>query len=135
MLKGSCLCAQVKYVLSGAPLFLENCHCNMCRKLHGSAYTTFAKVKVSDFQFVAGHSLLIRYQSSPEVQRSFCKICGGKFTFEWEKIPDYIWLVAGTLDDDPRLKPKFHIFFESKASWHEVHDTLPKYPGFPPPDA
>lgn len=134
MLKGRCLCAQIKYTLSDAPLLLENCHCNICRKLHGSAYTTFAKVKASDLEFVAGHSLLVRYQSSPKVQRSFCKNCGGKLTFEWEQQPDYIWLVAGTLDDDPKLKPKFHIFFESKASWHEIHDNLPKYRGFPPPD-
>ena len=134
-LNGSCLCGQIKYTLSSPPLLLENCHCVMCRKAHGSAYTTFAKVTKSDFQFTAGAEHVSRYRSSPEVQRSFCKNCGGKFTFEWDQAPEYLWLAAGTFDDDPGLKPKFHIFVDSKADWYTINDDLPRYAGYPPPDA
>jgi hypothetical protein len=104
----------------------------MCRKAHGSAYTTFAKVTKADFQFTAGSELVKRYQSSPEVQRSFCQNCGGKFTFEWTQAPGHLWIAAGTLDDDPGMTPEFHIFVGSKAEWFEINDQLPQHEGYPP---
>lgn len=132
MLNGSCLCGQVRYSISSAPLLLENCHCSMCRKAHGSAYTTFAKVMKADFQFTAGSKLVKHFQSSPEVQRSFCQNCGGKFTFEWALAQNYLWIAAGTFDNDPGMKPEFHIFVSSKAEWFEINDQLPQHEGYPP---
>lgn len=38
---------------------------------------------------------------------------------------------AGTLDDDPGLKPAMHIFTASKAPWYDITDTLPQFDEFP----
>ncbi|MGR9092661.1 MAG: GFA family protein, partial [Gammaproteobacteria bacterium] len=83
MLHGSCLCGAVKYTVAGEPLLMENCHCSMCRKAHGGAYTTFLKIARKDFAISAGDGHIVAYRSSPEVTRSFCRECGGKFTFDW----------------------------------------------------
>lgn len=131
---GSCLCGNVKYALTSPPLLLENCHCGMCRKAHGGPYTTFAKIIKADFRFITGAELVARYQSSNEVQRSFCRQCGAKFTFEWTRSPDYLWLAVGTLDDELDMQPAFHIFVGSKAPWYDINDTLPQYDSYPPAD-
>jgi hypothetical protein len=34
---------------------------------------------------------------------------------------------AGTLDDDPGLRPQRHIFFDLKAPWFDITDTLPRF--------
>jgi hypothetical protein len=33
---------------------------------------------------------------------------------------------------DPNARPERHIFVESKASWDEIYDGLPQFPGPPP---
>jgi len=38
----------------------------------------------------------------------------------------------GTLDDDPRIRPTFHVFVGSKAPWFEITDQLPQFDTFPP---
>jgi len=131
-LHGTCLCGGVKYTLNGPPLAMSNCHCSMCRKSHGGAYTTFLKVKREDFSFTDGADLVEEYQSSPEVKRSFCRQCGGKFTFDWSEAPELLWLAAGGLDDDPGLIPQAHIFVGSKAEWFDIEDTLPQHDTYPP---
>jgi hypothetical protein len=39
----------------------------------------------------------------------------------------------GGLDDDPGVRPQFHIFVDSKAPWFEIQDKLPRHPEAPPP--
>ena len=39
---------------------------------------------------------------------------------------------AGTLDDDPGIRPIVHIHTASKAIWFEITDTLPQFREFPP---
>jgi hypothetical protein len=132
-IKGSCLCGAVEYTIAGTPLLLENCHCSMCRKAHGSAYATFAKVGRADFSYTKGADAVVAYQSSPEVTRSFCRQCGAKFTFDWPSAaPDHLWVAAGTFDDDPGMKPECHIFVNSKADWFEIADSLPQHATYPP---
>jgi len=132
-LNGSCLCGGVKYTIAGAHVLLENCHCSMCRKAHGGAYATFAMIVKEDFSYTTGADLVQRYQSSPPMQRSFCKNCGSKLAIEWEEMPDNLWVAAGTLDDDPGLKPQFHIFVGSKVAWHDINDDLHQHEEYPPP--
>lgn len=132
MLHGGCLCGAVKYVVDGTPLLMENCHCSMCRKAHGGAYTTFLKIARKDFRFTQGEEHVATYASSAAATRSFCRECGGRFLFDWARSADYLWLAAGGLDDDPGIRPSFHIFAGSKANWFQIEDTLPQYDGYPP---
>jgi len=132
MLRGSCLCGAVTYALDGAPLLMENCHCSMCRKAHGSAYTTFLKIARKDFRFTQGEDFVARYRSSAGVTRSFCRECGGRLLFDWDQATEHLWLAAGGLDDDPGITPSMHIFVRSKADWDQIDDDLPQYEAYPP---
>jgi hypothetical protein len=39
-----------------------------------------------------------------------------------------IRIPAGTLDDDPGLRPQRHIFVDVKAPWFDIADGLPRFP-------
>jgi hypothetical protein len=66
------------------------------------------------------------------VERTFCGDCGSSLLFRFDGLPDAVWVAAGTLDDDPGIRPDAHIFVASKACWYEIADALPQHAGYPP---
>jgi len=131
MIRGSCLCGQVKYQLSGGVELINNCHCSMCRKAHGAAFGSFLHAASDGFCWVAGEGSLERYQSSPGNIRAFCRTCGSNMPV-LEDGGAQVNIPAGTLDDDPGVRPIVHIFTGSKAPWFEIADALPQFSEFPP---
>jgi hypothetical protein len=132
MLRGSCLCGGVKYEIRGKLSGVLNCHCSLCRKAQGSAFRSRAVVKISDFSWISGQALLSYYESSPGNHRGFCRVCGSPIHSRYESKPDVYGLPLGALDDDPNIKPAYHVFVGSKAPWHDITDDLPQYDEFPP---
>ena len=76
MLRGSCLCGGVRYEITGPLSSALNCHCSMCRKAHGAAFRSRARVRATDFRWVQGEELVTYYESSPGNHRGFCRACG-----------------------------------------------------------
>lgn len=64
MLKGSCLCRGVRYEIDGELEKITNCHCSLCRKMSGSAFSSGATVPAISLRFVAGKKLLKEWESS-----------------------------------------------------------------------
>lgn len=131
MLTGSCLCSAIAYEISGLLTQALNCHCSMCRKAQGSAYRTRARVRTADFRFTRGEELVTYYESSPGNRRGFCRVCGSPIHTRFDSTPDVLGLPLGSLDQDPGVKPGFHVFVGSKAPWHEITDGLPQYRELP----
>ena len=52
MVKGSCLCGNIRYEVEIIPEQVFNCHCKFCRKAHGADYTTVAVAKYSTFKLI-----------------------------------------------------------------------------------
>jgi hypothetical protein len=131
MLHGSCLCGGVKYEISGELSGALNCHCSMCRKAHGAAFRSRARVKASDFKWVQGEQLVTYFESSPGNYRGFCRVCGSPLLSRFDQYPSELGLPLGALDDDPKLKPRRHVFVGSKAPWHDITDDLPQFQELP----
>jgi hypothetical protein len=140
--KGSCLCRAVKYEITGPILGPANCHCTMCRKQHGAAFRSRARVKASDFHWIEGEDQVTFYESSPGTRRGFCRNCGspvvnkvdtnsvsGKFNPAGET--SMLGVQLGGLDDDPGVTPGVHVFVANKAPWFTITDDLPQYPQMP----
>jgi len=130
-IKGSCLCGSVRYEVRESLPRLLHCHCSMCRKSHGSAFATYARVKRADFSLLAGERAIKSYRSSANVTRTFCGSCGSRLQFISDSAPESFGLAVGTLDDDPIARPKMHIFVGSKAPWFEIADELPRHDARP----
>jgi hypothetical protein len=99
----------------------------MCRKAHGSAFGSYARVQRSDFVLLSGADDITSYKSSPDVTRTFCRLCGSTLQFIRKTRPDTFSLALGTLDDDPGVRPSIHIFTGSKAPWFDITDDLPQH--------
>ena len=131
MIRGSCLCGSVRFEVRGALGRAGHCHCSMCRKAHGAAFGTYARVKRDEFVLLSGAGDIAAYASSPGVARTFCKVCGSTLQWMTDKRPDSLDISLGTLDDDSGVRPAMHIFTASKAPWFEITDDLPQHPASP----
>jgi hypothetical protein len=125
--KGSCLCGGIQYEVNAVFGAVVNCHCSMCRKATGAAFRTRSTVATAAFRWLAGESLLSRYESSPGETRTFCGVCGATLPTFYRDRPDEIGLPLGTLDDDPGVRPSAHVFVDSKAPWFEIAKGLPQF--------
>ena len=129
---GACLCGAIRYEISGPLLDAGNCHCSMCRKAHGAAFATYANVNAAEFQWTRGEELVSCYESSPGSGRVFCTVCGSTLGATEDGRIDSVTL--GTVERDPGIKPRSHIFVGSKAPWHDIADALPRFEEWPPGD-
>ena len=132
MLRGSCLCQAVRYEVAGDVHDVHHCHCSLCRKGHGAAFSTFARLNASDFRVVSGADQMRGYRSSPPIERTFCATCGARLTVRFDGMPDTVWVSLATLDDEVAVRPGAHLFVDSKASWDEISDGLPQFPEYGP---
>ena len=128
MVSGSCLCRKVRYEIAGELTFAGHCHCVTCRKAHGSAFSSVAAVQIPEMKFLSGEDLLKSYESSPGKKRYFCSNCGSQIYAHRENQGHYI-LRLGTLDDDPGIKPAYHIWLKQKAAWYDLDNDnqLPRF--------
>jgi hypothetical protein len=132
MITGSCLCGGVRYAIDGQIGPALNCHCSMCRKMTGAAFRSRVAIPSESFRWIEGESLLTRYGSSPGTVRTFCRVFGSSLVSLFDDNPKTLGLAMGTLDDNPGIRPTFHVFVGSKAPWFEISDLLPRFDTFPP---
>jgi hypothetical protein len=126
MIAGGCLCGDVGFELSVAPTWMGHCHCSLCRKAHGTAFSTFTGVPAAAFRWTRGEAGVRGFASSEVLTRTFCARCGTKLPVRWQ---DEMQMPAATLDGDLPVRPSRHIFVGSKAPWHEIRDALPQHAG------
>ena len=131
VVRGSCLCGDVAWEVTGGGEFMSHCHCQRCRKAHGSAFATFVMVPADQFHLVRGAAGIVRFASSPEWARSFCGRCGSVVpTADGQQ--GMVGVPAGALDDDPGVRPIAHIFVASKAPWYEIAGDVRRFDAYPP---
>jgi len=132
MIKGSCLCGEVKYEISGEMGPITHCHCPTCQKAHATAFSSVSSVQLDDLKFTAGGKLLKFFESSPGKKRYFCSNCGSQIYAKREDQNHYIFRM-GTIDGDPGIRPAQHIFTRHKAPWYCLHDDIPEFSEWPTP--
>lgn len=125
---GSCLCGEIRYQIGRFSGAIANCHCSMCRKFHGAAFSTIASVAKTDFRWLQGESLLQAYTATNGTTRKFCSRCGSSLIFESPLgSTDMVEISIGGLDSVVDIGPNAHIFVASKASWYQIQDDLPQF--------
>jgi hypothetical protein len=113
------------------------CHCSICRKANGAPFECGAPLPAAEFTLCTGEDLIQIYESSPGVQRAFCRVCGSRAPSK-SRDGNLYFVPAGLLNDDPGVKPALHMFVGSKAPWWDITDDLPQFeewvPGYAPDD-
>jgi hypothetical protein len=127
-IKGSCLCQAVTYQYHGPEYVFQYCHCSRCRKFSGSAHTANIIVDPKQFEWLSGEDMLGRFEH-PEAKHfatCFCKKCGSSLPW-MAKSGRALIIPAGTLDQDPGIRPTQNIFWQDRADWREEVGALPKH--------
>lgn len=135
-IKGSCLCGEVAYEISGNIGIFQYCHCSRCRKVTGSAHASNLFVAPEHFQWCKGEAFVSRYtpEDSKHFATAFCQRCGS--ALPWlAKTGKVVVIPAGTLDEHPGITPLQNIFCASKADWYVPPSELPAYAELPPKKA
>lgn len=131
--EGSCLCGEIGYEATGAPVRMMNCHCSRCRLGRGAAHATNIFYKLDQFRWVRGAALVSEYKV-PDARfhtAAFCSRCGGKVPRPSAE-RGVVTVPAGSLDTDPGMRPQAHIFVADKAPWFDITGAVPQFPGMPP---
>ena len=127
MLTGGCLCGAVRFEIEGKLRHIAHCHCSMCRKAHGAAFATYARLGRRRLRLVSGGDVLRRFGSSERVTREFCGLCGSPLFWSTDAAPDEVSVALGTVEGDPGGRPEAHIYERDRACWVEIGDTLPRF--------
>lgn len=131
-LKGSCLCGQVTYHITGECDKFYFCHCQRCRKATGSAHASNLLFEYATAEWTSGEHLLKQYKV-PEAERFanvFCEHCGSRMP-RINREHSFVVLPAGSLDSEPPLKPVARIFQNSRPEWSKASDELICYEEYP----
>ena len=80
-------------------------------------------------KYTEGEDLITSYEVEPGSKRRFCSRCGTPMPGEAEK---FSIVQVGLLEDDPGIRPQFHMMVDYKATWDEIHDDLPQFAEYPP---
>jgi hypothetical protein len=130
---GSCLCGGVAYVVEGAPLRCQHCHCSRCRKARAAAHASNLFVAADGVRFVRGEDLLVSYKV-PQARfftQVFCRVCGSPMP-RIDRDRGLAVIPLGSLDGDSPLRPQRNIFVGSMAPWYTITDDLPRHAELPP---
>jgi hypothetical protein len=129
MNRGSCLCEDISWAVDGEFTMLVNCHCSICRKVHGAAYGAFVTSSAEGFDWITGQDKMSSYQSSENGTRPFCPRCGSGVATVTGKLA---YMPAGNLDGDISRSLDSHIFVAHKSCWFDISDDAPQFDEFPP---
>ena len=124
MLKGSCLCGDVRFTVTGEPFDPAACHCSQCRKMSGHVWA--AAVVRADGLEIEGE---VRwFEASPRARRGFCPRCGS-FLFWQEYGSENMDFALGAVDGPTGMHLGRHIFIESKGDYYDLPDNEPAQEG------
>jgi hypothetical protein len=126
---GSCFCGAVRFRIGLPTLGCAHCHCTMCRRAHGAAFVTWAAVPKQRVRVTSGADRLEHYRSSEIGTRSFCRTCGSSLFCTLAPHPDVIDVAVGCLAPEHGAVPRAHVFWDDRAGWVEITDSLPRLGG------
>lgn len=120
---GGCQCGAVRYALSALPKS-SFCHCRMCQRAVGNAFSALSMIKKADLVWTKGEPA--SFQSSTIARRGFCRDCGTPLTFAYDD-KDRMEVTTGSLDDPDVAPLEEHFGVESRLSWLKLCDGLPEH--------
>ena len=129
---GSCLCGAVNYQMEGPLKYFQYCHCSRCQKVTGTAHAANIFVPPERFEWLTGEDQLGRFEH-PEAKyyaTSFCKQCGSNMPWLVQGGGNVV-VPAGSLDQDPGIRPSSSLFWADRACWYTELEELPKFDAMP----
>jgi hypothetical protein len=131
---GRCRCGACHYELAvDAVPPVYACHCHICQRASGSAFSVQALVPEASLTVngpIVVHEIATDDRIS--VQR-FCGVCHARIYNTNTRRPGIAVIRAGTLDRSEELECKAHIFTAYKQAWVALPNDVPQWLEAAPP--
>ena len=127
-LTGHCTCGDVRYRMTGRPLFVHCCHCRWCQRETGASFALNAMIEADRVELTRGEVEVVDTPSlSGNGQKiSRCPRCRIALWSNYGGAGDLVRFVrVGTLDEPDRFPPNIHIFTMSKQPWVVLPPDMP----------
>jgi len=132
-LTGHCTCNDVRYRMTGRPLFVHCCHCRWCQRETGTAFALNAMIEADRVTLLQGAPEVVRTPSnSGKGQKIWrCPRCRIALWSNYAGAGDAVHFVrVGTLDEPDRLPPDIHIYTSTKQPWVVLPPGVPAVPEY-----
>ena len=127
MFTGNCLCNRVRFRFESRPTNVSVCHCSICRLTTGSAFGVYVKVSGVDLELTDGADQLYSYNVTDKLSTQFCRTCGSTVFAKHTDYPGFAYVSLGSMAEGSDIRPMYHEFIGSKASWFDIQDSLPRF--------
>jgi len=126
--KGSCLCGKIQFVVRGPYSVFHLCHCSRCRKDSGSAHASKIFTAPENIEWLDGMEFIKRYDlpTAERFAKNFCTECGSPVPY-LSRDGKFLIVPAGSLDSDPGIAPRDHIFWKDRAPWYDEGLSAPHF--------
>lgn len=124
---GSCACGAIEFTLNKKIRNIVNCHCNMCRRHNGSAFSTYAALAFSALEITKGEELLAKYAAGTGLKH-FCKHCGTPLYNTNEKYAGACMIYFGSLHPSSEIRPQVNVWCENQLTWVSNVAEIPSLP-------
>ncbi len=133
-LEGGCYCGDVRYKISGDPVFKGQCHCRECQYFSGGSPNVIMAFPEAVFEYSKGApKAFARSDLDTPVTREFCASCGTHLVSKAPAMPGINIVKVGTLDAPADFSgPEMAIYMCDAQSFHQVPEgvaTFDRTPG------
>ena len=117
---GGCLCGEVRYLCSKAPVWSVNCHCKSCQRLSGSPYVSAFSVPADSFE-VSGKTVGFERTADTGhvVITCHCATCASRIHAQSAGAKHLMNVFASTLDDNSNYHPISNVYLSDAVGWIE----------------
>jgi len=125
---GGCNCGAIRYRVTREPLTAYICHCHLCQKRTGSAFSMSVVIPADGMEIVSGTPMRTeKPRSGGGVSVSgHCGACQSRLYTQWAGAPT-MNRRAGTLDDTSEVRPVAQFWTSSAQPWAVVADDILSY--------
>jgi len=130
IIKAECRCGKVKLSFSLPVTKVVQCHCESCRKMNGSDYSSWIVINNDQIRIVDGNDHIKKFKLNNLSSKSFCSTCGtGVFGINGKHFKNHKLVPLGIVNNYTKeIKPQVQVYTENKAKWVELHKGIPVFP-------
>lgn len=128
-IKGTCSCNSINFEIDATTIVKTvNCHCSLCRKMNGSAFSSYVAIKESGYKLISGQNNIANYRRSQNATKSFCHICGTPiYNSNPTQYPGLKILYLGTLENTEQISIDANIFCDTQLDWIKQLTKIPSF--------
>jgi hypothetical protein len=126
---GGCRCGQVRFAVSGAPMFTAACHCRGCQLMSSSAYSLSTGYLAAAFEVVQGEPVIGGLHGP--TRHYFCGHCMSWMFTRPEGMDHFVNVRTTLLDEPPQEVPFMETFTSEALPWANT-GAKHSFESFPP---